>query len=298
MLARSQDTLFGPIGSFQSEDDQNGRERPHSRADEQVLGNTGPRFVGRSTSDRRYVRTHGYKFVFLAAVTLFPESLSAHAEGRSGGATAPVSGERASDHGSPSAPLPSIARTTSRRSTAPGALAPFNQDELRLLEEGQSVRRSFDIVRGERAYPAGLAYRLVHATPMDVMRALRRPGGIRKSIPYGIEARVVSEADGYAQMRILQGKKPIVGQYTVRVEWDMSEYTARFWLDPGYEHDIVDIWGAFSAQEVRPGWSLVSFRFAFHIGGVGEILNNKAQRWALSTADRMARVVEESLASE
>lgn len=174
------------------------------------------------------------------------------------------------------------------------ALAAFSDDEVAQLEAGKSVRTGFDFQRGHRKYHAGLAYRLVQASPMDVMRALRRPGGIQRSIPYGIEAKTVREENGYSQVRILQGKKPIVGEYTVRLHWDLSNFTARFWLDPNHAHDIVDLWGAFSAYEVRPGWTLVSFRFAFNIGGVGEILNNKAQRWALTTADKMAVVVEEA----
>lgn len=178
--------------------------------------------------------------------------------------------------------------------SAPGEKqAPFNAEERALLVEGKSVKRGFVLQRDDIQYRAGLSYRLIEAHPMDVMRALRRPRGIEKSIPYGLEAVTFNEKSGVAQVHILQGKRPIVGEYTVRLEWDLGNYSARFWMDPSYDHDLRDIWGVFSAREVSPGWTLVTFGFAFHIGGVGQLLERKAQRWALSTSDRIARLLEE-----
>ncbi len=170
--------------------------------------------------------------------------------------------------------------------------ADFSPEERALLVDKKLVKRQFRLTVNKREYRAGLSYRLVQATPMDVMRALRRPDGIVRAIPYGIEAKTLSEHNGVAQVKIVQGKSPIVGGYTVRLEWDLSEYQARFWMDPNEDHDIQDIWGTFSAREVMPGWTLVSFSFCFDIGGVGEILASKAHRWALSTANRIAGLVE------
>ena len=128
---------------------------------------------------------------------------------------------------------------------------------------------------------------------MDVIRAFRSPKSLVKVIPYGVAAKVLSEDDGVTTMTISQGKRPIVGTYTVRMVWDIDTYEARFWMDPNYRADIEDIWGVFSAREVKKGLTLVSFGFAFNIRGVGSILQGKAQTWGLTTADRIARHVEE-----
>lgn len=170
----------------------------------------------------------------------------------------------------------------------------FSSDELARLERGKSVKRRFEVEHKGEIYQAGLSYRLVEGTPMDVIRALRQPGAIAKVIPYGVSATVLSEEDGVTVMNIAQGKSPVVGKYTVRMEWDLSTYSARFWMDPSYQADIKDIWGVFSAREVRPGMTLVSFGFAFNIRGVASILENKAQGWGLTTADRIVKYVNET----
>ncbi len=172
------------------------------------------------------------------------------------------------------------------------AFANFSQKDRVTLGQELSVKRRFQIQRGEVEYHAGLAYRLVQAKPMDVIRALRKPDGIVRAIPYAIEATTVSEADGVARVRIRQGKSPVIGKYSVHLEWDLGTYEARFWMDPNERHDVSDLWGVFSAKEVVPGWTLISFGFAFDIGGVGSLLESKAQRWALQTADRIAEMVE------
>lgn len=171
---------------------------------------------------------------------------------------------------------------------------PFSAEEKTQLLSGESVKRKFMLKIDDVEYRAGICYRLVQASPMDVMRALRAPGGIKKALPYGVEATTLRELDGVAEVRIVQGKVPIVGGYTVRLEWDLSHYSARFWLDPNREHDLRDIWGAFSAREVAPGYTLISFAVSFHLGGVAEILAPKAHRWALNTADNIAELVEPS----
>lgn len=172
------------------------------------------------------------------------------------------------------------------------AFANFSPKDRVTLGRERSVKRQFHIKRGEVEYHAGLAYRLVQATPMDVIRALRRPDGIVRAIPYAIEATTISESDGVARVRIRQGKSPVVGKYSVHLEWDLSTYEARFWMDPNERHDVSDLWGVFSAREVSPGWTLIRFGFAFDIGGVGSLLESKAQRWALQTADRIADMVD------
>lgn len=174
-------------------------------------------------------------------------------------------------------------------------MAGFSGAELARLHAGKSVKRRFLIGRGEEAYHAGYSYRLVHATPMQVIRALRQPDGIKKAIPYGLSATTISENNGVSRMRIAQGKRPIVGSYTVRMEWDLRDYRAKFWMDPTEDHDVNDLWGVFSAREVSPGVTLVSFGFAFDIGGVGSVLERKAQTWGLTTSDRIASLVSESL---
>jgi len=172
-----------------------------------------------------------------------------------------------------------------------GRLEPFSSREQKRLSKGKSVKRKFQIEQGGRSYHAGLSYRLVKGTPMDVIRTLRRPQAILTAIPYGLEATTLSEKRGVSRIRILQGKRPVTGEYTVWLDWDLPNYRARFWLDPSEPHDIRDIWGVFSAREVRPGWTLVSFGFAFDIGGMGELLEDKAQKWALRTADRLVRLM-------
>lgn len=167
----------------------------------------------------------------------------------------------------------------------------FSPEEITRLQDGKSVKRAFFIGEGDGTYHAGYSYRLVQAPPMEVIRVLRRPGGLIKAIPYGLSATTLSEEDGVTRMRIAQGKRPIVGRYTVRLEWDLSDYSARFWLDPTEDHDLNDVWGVFSAREVAPGVTLVSFGFAFDIGGVGSVLEHKAQTWGLTTADRIAELL-------
>ncbi len=171
----------------------------------------------------------------------------------------------------------------------------FSQEEKLRLASGRSVKRKFHLDLDDVVYRAGLSYRLVRARPLDVVRVLRSPQGIARSIPYGIEATTVEERDGVSKVRIRQGKPPIIGKYTVRMRWEMSRYRARFWLDPNHKHDVRDIWGWFSAKELSPGLTLISFAVAFDLGGVGELLGAKAHRWSLSTADRIAKLVEERL---
>lgn len=177
--------------------------------------------------------------------------------------------------------------TVSTVSTAEG----FTSAEIRRLSRGKSVKRRFDLEYRGDTYQAGLSYRIIEGTPMDVIRALRQPGAIAKVIPYGLSATILSERDGVTVMKIAQGKRPVVGKYTVRMKWDLRTYTARFWMDPAYKADIEDIWGTFGAREVRPGVTLVSFGFAFNIRGVASILEGKAQTWGLTTADRIAKYV-------
>lgn len=171
------------------------------------------------------------------------------------------------------------------------SLRPFTAAEIQLLESGESVKRKFRIPRPDAIYHAGYSYRLVEATPMDIIRALRAPDGIVEVIPYGRSATTLSESDGMSRMRIRQGKAPVIGEYTVLVQWDLNDYQARFWMDPTEPHDVDDVWGIFSAREVRPGVTLISFGFAFNIGGVGTLLENKAQEWGLTTANRIAKHV-------
>lgn len=185
-----------------------------------------------------------------------------------------------------------LAKKASESARADSPSRPFSEEEKQQLLSGESVKRKFMLEMDKVEYRAGICYRLVRASPMDVMRALRAPGGIKKAMPYGVEATTIREHDGIAEVRIVQGKVPIVGAYTVRMEWNLSTYSARFWLDPNQDHDLRDIWGAFSAREVAPGYTLVSFAVAFDLGGVAEILAPKAHRWALNTADNIAELVE------
>lgn len=165
--------------------------------------------------------------------------------------------------------------------------------ERERLSTGKSVKRKFHLDIDDVKYRAGLSYRLVRGTPLDVVSALRSPQGIVRSIPYGVEATTIEERDGVSKVRIKQGKAPVIGGYTVRMRWEMDQYRARFWLDPNDEHDVRDIWGWFMAREVAPGITMICFAIAFDLGGVGEILGSKAHRWSLSTADRIAELVEE-----
>jgi len=169
----------------------------------------------------------------------------------------------------------------------------FSVEERQRLFDGKSVKRKFHLEVNEVSYRAGLAYRLVRSTPLDVVSALRSPQALMRAIPYGVEATTLGERDGIARVRIRQGKPPVVGGYTVRMKWELNQYRARFWLDPNDEHDLKDIWGSFTAREVRPGLTLICFAVAFDLGGVGEILGSKVHRWSLSTADRIAELVEE-----
>lgn len=169
----------------------------------------------------------------------------------------------------------------------------FSHQERRRLWGGKSVKRKFHLEVADVRYRAGLSYRLVKGRPMDVVGALRSPRGLARAIPYGLEATTLDEQDGVARVRIKQGKPPVVGGYTVRMKWELNDYRARFWLDPNQEHDVRDIWGWFMAREVAPGVTLICFAVAFDLGGVGEILGSKVHRWSLSTADRIAELVEE-----
>lgn len=169
----------------------------------------------------------------------------------------------------------------------------LSTQERELLVSGKSVKRKFHLEVNEVSYRAGLAYRLVRGTPLEVVSALRTPNALARAIPYGVEATTLGERDGVARVRIRQGKPPVVGGYTVRMKWDLNRYRARFWLDPTDKHDLKDIWGSFSAREVSPGLTLICFAVAFDLGGVGEILGSKVHRWSLSTADRVAELVEE-----
>lgn len=187
---------------------------------------------------------------------------------------------------------PSSARAAEKSSVAPSPESGgFSLAEQRRLLRGKSVKRRFEVVHQGDTYQAGLSYRLVEGTPMDVIRVLRKPGAIVKVIPYGVSATVLSEKDGVSVITISQGKRPVVGSYTVRMKWDLRSNSARFWMDPAFQADIEDIWGTFSAREVRPGLTLVSFGFAFNIRGVASILERKAQSWGLTTADRIAKYV-------
>lgn len=167
----------------------------------------------------------------------------------------------------------------------------FTPAEIRRLERGKSVKRRFEVHHQGDTYQAGLSYRLVEGSPISVIRALREPGALVQVIPYGVSATVLSEKDGVSVMTIAQGKRPIVGSYTVRMQWDLRSNSAKFWMDPTFRADIEDIWGTFTAREVRPGLSLVTFGFAFNIRGVASILERKAQSWGLTTADRIAEYV-------
>lgn len=171
--------------------------------------------------------------------------------------------------------------------------AQLTPKERELLATGKSVKRKFLLDVDDVQYRAGLSYRLVHGSPLDVVSVLRSPQGMVRSIPYGVEATTIEEKNGVSRVRIRQGKAPIIGGYTVRMKWEMDDYRARFWLDPNDEHDLRDIWGWFMAREVSPGVTLIGFAIAFDLGGVGEILASKAHRWSLSTADRIAELVEE-----
>ncbi len=168
----------------------------------------------------------------------------------------------------------------------------LTEEERDLLFQGASVKRQFIIHRNGTRYHAGLSYRLVRARPLDVLRALRAPGGIAQVLPYGISATTHSEEAGVAKIRVRQGKPPVVGSYTVRLVWDLAKYEAKFWLDPSERADVRDIWGVFQAREVSPGVTLVSFGFAFDIGGIGALLEKKAQGWALQVPDRLSDMIE------
>lgn len=166
--------------------------------------------------------------------------------------------------------------------------AEFSSEERAMFLQGKSVKRRLELKRNGRRYHAGLSYRLIQARPMDVMRVLREPGGVARVLPYGISATAESEKAGVTKMRVRQGKPPVVGTYTVKLVWDLSKYEAKFWLDPSERSDIDDVWGLFQAREVSPGLTLISFGFAFDIGGLGSLLERKAQGWALDVPDRLA----------
>lgn len=61
------------------------------------------------------------------------------------------------------------------RERDPRTSVAFTQQEVARLERGKSVKRGFELSHAGTTYQAGLSYRLVEATPMDVIRALRKP---------------------------------------------------------------------------------------------------------------------------
>src|SRR5690606_31091958 len=80
----------------------------------------------------------------------------------------------------------------------------FTRQEKALLRRGKSVKHGFQLEHAGSTYQAGLSYRLVHAKPMDVIRTLRRPGGLVQVIPYGLSASVLAERDGVTWITIAQ----------------------------------------------------------------------------------------------
>ncbi len=146
---------------------------------------------------------------------------------------------------------------------------------------------------GRRSLAGGIAYRLVPATPMEVLSALRQPGGLRESLPYTKSARILSEKNGVTRVALEQGHGPFVGRYTVAIHWRPGEQVARFWLDPRRPHDLEDIWGFFRVREIAPGRTLVTFGVAFDLGSglVGALFEDTVQRMALRTPRDIDRYV-------
>jgi hypothetical protein len=162
------------------------------------------------------------------------------------------------------------------------------------LEKGQLIARPFVFERSGHGYRGGVSYQLVNAPPAEVLRALRRPGALLEAVPYTLEARVVEQKGRKSRVTMRQGVVPLTGRYTVLLEWSETEPGGRFWLDTAAPHDLRDIFGYFRLVEYRPGVTLLTFAFAFDIGGLGNMFEGQAQKAALRTPSRWAEIVGEN----
>lgn len=177
------------------------------------------------------------------------------------------------------------------RENEPGPVSALSADERRALYGGEMVTRSFAFERRGASYRAGISYYLVEAERPAVLSWLRQPGALEEALPHARAATLLAENDGISTIRMLHQRGPMQGRYTVRLAWDIQKGQARFWLDPARDNDLRDLWGYFQVRPVAPGVSLITFAFAFDLGGLAEILEPTVQAAVLDVPRRIAERV-------
>lgn len=179
-----------------------------------------------------------------------------------------------------------------------GRVSALSAGERRALYRGENVTRSFAFERSGGSYRAGIAYYLVQADPVSVLSWLRQPGALEEALPHARAATRLAEKDGISTIVMHHQRGPVQGRYTVRLAWDIQQGQASFWLDPARDNDLRDLWGYFRVRPVAPGLSLITFAFAFDLGGLAELLEPAVQAAVLEVPRRIGERVVSPVAEQ
>ncbi|MCH2109815.1 MAG: hypothetical protein MK135_10820 [Polyangiaceae bacterium] len=174
-----------------------------------------------------------------------------------------------------------------KRGFAPGVIKPFSEGELMRLRKGQLVRRWLKQSSTEGRAVGALSYQVLEGTPRDWLSQLVELDTLSVALP---KVKLVEEVYGSPterHIRILHQSGPFRGEYTVLMNWNLSQGIARFWMHPGYHADIQDLWGFFRVSEWEAGRSLISFGFFFRApAGLG-FLENSVRRSVSKAPQRL-----------
>lgn len=178
-------------------------------------------------------------------------------------------------------PSPAVARARESGLTA---------DERARLLAGGTVDREVSTPQGSGF---GLvAYRLVRASPAEVLSVLEDAGQWPELLPRTKSARVLWRASDIQSVQLVQGNGLVEASYAVRVERQADGL--RFWLDRGRPHDIDAVWGYFRASPFDAERTLLTMAVMLDLGGglLQGLVEGRVRQAIVSTPARIQGFVE------
>ncbi|HMI83205.1 MAG TPA: SRPBCC family protein [Polyangiaceae bacterium] len=178
----------------------------------------------------------------------------------------------------------------------------LTEAEIARLETGQMVVRPENVERAGRRYIGGVSYIMIDAPAEHVIDVLDDVRTYRHILPRTRSVRwlgIARDADTIVELE--QGNALAHGKYVVRIRRDRTDQDAssaliRFWLDPGFSHDIEDASGFFQIETVGEKTRLTYLVMVDLGAGVwGQMFEGRIRRAALSTPLLVKKYVESHL---
>jgi hypothetical protein len=160
------------------------------------------------------------------------------------------------------------------------------------LDQLKSVTRRFAFQRNGMRYLAALSYQVMRLPAQAMCQLLEQVDTTLPYLPGTHGAQRVQSPDAYGRVQMIHGNAIIQGGYTLYWEPQLENGEIRYWMDPAFPHDPVDIFGFFRCAAYTAGRSLLTVGVTVAPGPRGAPFEDKIHTSMLKSARYLRKYVD------